>query len=173
MSQPVIKGLHHITLCASGAQDDVDFLTQVLGLRLIKQTVLFDGRYAHYRLYTDCSEIKDRNYFHSIYVRSPGGILTECAASVPEGFARDEPIDQLGMQLLLPPWFEHRREEIVAMLEPIVVPEHNRPATMAAAAGPGGAAQARKETEASAASGVTPSRRTSATFIGGDVPPQV
>jgi hypothetical protein len=90
---------------------------------------------------------------------------------VPEGFARDEPIDQLGMQLLLPPWFEHRREEIVAMLEPIVVPEHNRPATMAAGAGPaGGAAQSPKETDASAASGVTPSRRTSATFIGGDVP---
>ena len=27
--------------------------------------------------YTDCSEIKDRNYFHSIYCRSPGGILTD------------------------------------------------------------------------------------------------
>src|SRR5438876_4743365 len=51
MSQPVIKGLHHITLCASGAQDDLDFLTQVVGQRLIKQTILFDGRYAHYHLY--------------------------------------------------------------------------------------------------------------------------
>src|SRR5215468_884930 len=46
-----ISGLHHITLCARGAQEDVDFLTRVLGLRLIKQTVLFDGRYAHYHLY--------------------------------------------------------------------------------------------------------------------------
>ena len=77
--------------------------------------------------YTDCSEIKDRNYFHSIYVRSPGGILTECAASVPEGFGKDEPIDRLGKALLLPPWFEDRRKEIVAMLEPISVPEQNRP----------------------------------------------
>ena len=51
MANPVIKGLHHITLCASGAQEDVDFCTQVLGQRLIKQTVLFDGRYAHYHLY--------------------------------------------------------------------------------------------------------------------------
>ena len=51
MSNPVIRGIHHITLCASGAQEDVDFLSQVLGLRLIKQTVLFDGRYAHYHLY--------------------------------------------------------------------------------------------------------------------------
>src|SRR6516225_4784673 len=37
--------------------------------------------------YTDCSEIKDRNYFHSIYVRSPGGIMAECAATAPGGFA--------------------------------------------------------------------------------------
>ena len=51
MSSPAISGLHHITLCANGAQEDVDFITQVLGLRLIKQTVLFDGRYAHYHLY--------------------------------------------------------------------------------------------------------------------------
>jgi hypothetical protein len=29
--------------------------------------------------------------------------------------------------LLLPPWFEHRRAEIIAMLEPIVVPEANLP----------------------------------------------
>src|SRR5439155_76858 len=117
--------------------------------------------------YTDCSEIKDRNYFHSIYVRSPGGILTECAATVPDGFAKDEPFDQLGMQLLLPPWFEHQREQIVAMLEPIVVPEANRPAAMPAAAGSAGG---EKTNETGAASATGPSRRTSATFIGGDVP---
>ena len=73
--------------------------------------------------YTDCSEIKDRNYFHSIYVRSPGGVLVECAATVPGGFAKDEAFNQLGTHLLLPPWFEERRTEIMAMLEPIRVPE--------------------------------------------------
>lgn len=50
MDYPV-TGLHHITACASGAQEDVDFFTQVVGQRLIKQTILFDGRYAHYHLY--------------------------------------------------------------------------------------------------------------------------
>jgi glyoxalase family protein len=80
--------------------------------------------------YTDCSEIKDRNYFHSIYVRSPGGILTECAATAPGAFARDEPYDQLGTHMLLPPWFEERRDEIMAMLEPIKVPEFNGPVTV-------------------------------------------
>jgi glyoxalase family protein len=86
--------------------------------------------------FTDCSEIKDRNYFHSIYVRSPGGILTECAANAPGGFARDEPYDQLGTHMLLPPWFEERRAEIMAMLEPITVPEFNGPVTVQHGPGP-------------------------------------
>src|SRR5262249_31447217 len=77
--------------------------------------------------YTDCSEIKDRNYFHSIYCRCPGGILVECAATAEGAFARDEPMAQLGTHLLLPPWFEEKRAEIVAMLEPIAVPESNQP----------------------------------------------
>jgi glyoxalase family protein len=71
--------------------------------------------------YTDVSESKDRNYFHSIYVRMPGGVLFEIATT-DIGFATDEPLDQLGKTLLLPPWFEDRREEIVAPLEPISIP---------------------------------------------------
>jgi glyoxalase family protein len=80
--------------------------------------------------YTDVSEVKDRNYFHSIYVRSPGGVLLECAATVPGGFAKDEAFSQLGQHLLLPEWFEPRRAEIVAMLEPIKVPEWHPPVTV-------------------------------------------
>jgi glyoxalase family protein len=72
--------------------------------------------------YTDASEIKDRYYFHSMYVRSPGGILVECCCNVAGGFQKDEPADQLGAKLLLPPWFEDRREEILAGLEPITPP---------------------------------------------------
>lgn len=71
--------------------------------------------------YTDTSEQKDRNYFHSIYVRSPGGILCE-VATCDIGFAVDEPADELGQHLLLPPWFEPRRDEIVAPLEKITPP---------------------------------------------------
>jgi len=73
--------------------------------------------------YTDVSEIKDRNYFHSVYCRSPGGILVELA-TCDIGFAVDEPADHLGEKLLLPPWFEDRRQEIVAPLEPIRVPHY-------------------------------------------------
>jgi glyoxalase family protein len=77
--------------------------------------------------FTDASEIKDRFYFHSMYVRSPGGILVECTANVPRGFFQDEAPDALGTTLLLPPWFEDQRTAIVSQLEPITVPEENRP----------------------------------------------
>jgi glyoxalase family protein len=77
--------------------------------------------------YTDASEVKDRFYFHSMYVRSPGGILVECTANVQGGFYIDESPDELGTRLNLPPWYEDQRSEIVSMLEPVVVPEENRP----------------------------------------------
>jgi len=115
--------------------------------------------------YTDCSEIKDRFYFHSIYCRCPGGILVECAATAPGGFTKDEPADQLGTGLLLPEWFEARRNEIIAMLEPITVPESNRPRNASAVAAP-------PVTEAGgnqSSSGITASRR-APVFIGGDSP---
>src|SRR5690348_6970155 len=79
--------------------------------------------------FTDCSEIKDRFYFHSMYTRSPGGILIECTSNVPGGFYLDESPDELGTKLHLPPWYEDQRQAIVAQLEPITVPEENRPKT--------------------------------------------
>jgi len=77
--------------------------------------------------YTDASDVKDRFYFHSMYVRSPGGILVECTANVPGGFYLDETPEDLGRHLNLPPWYEEKRADILAMLEPITVPEANRP----------------------------------------------
>jgi len=53
--------------------------------------------------FTDCSEIKDRFYFHSMYTRSPGGILIECTSNVPGGFYQDETPEELGTKLHLPP----------------------------------------------------------------------
>jgi glyoxalase family protein len=77
--------------------------------------------------YTDASDIKDRYYFHSMYVRSPGGILIECTSTAPGGFYLDEVPEDLGRHLNLPPWYEEKRADIVSMLEPVTVPEANRP----------------------------------------------
>ncbi len=72
--------------------------------------------------FTDASDIKDRYYFYSMYTRSPGGILVECACSQAGGFFRDEDEAHLGSKLHLPPWWEHRTQEMLAQLEPIHAP---------------------------------------------------
>ncbi|MGH7920522.1 MAG: VOC family protein [Candidatus Dormibacteraceae bacterium] len=73
--------------------------------------------------YVDVSDVKDRNYFHSIYVRIPGGVLFEFATAGP-GFAIDEPADRLGRELQMPAAFAGRREQLLADLEPIELPAH-------------------------------------------------
>lgn len=60
----------------------------------------------------------DRQYFHSIYFREPGGVLFEVATS-DIGFTYDEPKEHLGEALKLPPWEESNREEIEQGLKPI------------------------------------------------------
>jgi glyoxalase family protein len=57
----------------------------------------------------------DRQYFHSVYFREPGGILCEIATDGP-GFTVDESKEALGSSLKLPTWFEQRRGEIEAAL---------------------------------------------------------
>jgi glyoxalase family protein len=69
--------------------------------------------------YTDCSEPKDRGYFHSVYNRTPGGALFEYAWSIPEGFLIDEEFESLGTEFQVPPQFLDQKDEILAMLEPI------------------------------------------------------
>jgi glyoxalase family protein len=60
----------------------------------------------------------DRFYFRSLYFREPNGILFEIATDEP-GFTADEPLDQLGQNLSLPPFLEPRRAEIEAGLKPL------------------------------------------------------
>lgn len=62
--------------------------------------------------------VLDREYFHSIYFREPGGVLFE-VATVPPGFAVDEPLAHLGRSLKLPPWYEPSRQKIEKLLTPI------------------------------------------------------
>ncbi len=64
------------------------------------------------------TEIIDRNYFHSIYFREPGGVLFEIATDGP-GFMIDEERDALGESLKLPEKYESRRTEIESRLIPI------------------------------------------------------
>ena len=61
------------------------------------------------------TEVRDRQYFRSIYFREPGGVLFEIA-TVPPGFTVDETLPRLGQDLKLPPWEEPHRVAIETKL---------------------------------------------------------
>jgi glyoxalase family protein len=69
--------------------------------------------------YTDCTEVKDRGYFMSVYNRTPAGALFEYAWSKPESWAIDEKPEELGKTFQIPPVFADRADEMVAYLEPL------------------------------------------------------
>ena len=94
--------IHHCAFRVDGNEPQLAFRDYVEGLG-----------------YTDVSDVKDRKYFHSVYVRTPGGALFEAANSVADGFMIDEPKQDLGKDFQLPPWYEDRRQELIKALEPI------------------------------------------------------
>ena len=74
------------------------------------------------KLEYDVTPIIDRQYFHSIYFREPGGVLFEIATD-PPGFATDESVERLGTSLKLPPWLEKVRPELEKVLPRIELPK--------------------------------------------------
>lgn len=66
----------------------------------------------------DVTEVKDRHYFKAIYMKELGGVIFEYATEGP-GFTIDESSENLGTNLMLPPMYEFKRDEIEAKLPPI------------------------------------------------------
>jgi len=56
-------GLHHVSAIAGDPQENVDFYTDILGFRLVKQTVNFDDKFMYHLYYGDDSG-------------SPGSLIT-------------------------------------------------------------------------------------------------
>ena len=143
-----IAGLHHITLLCADVERSAAFYRELLGMRLVKQTVNSDDRSARHLFFGDeegrpgtlvtcleyprmepgrvgsgsthhfalaveseeelaawrdylvsrgvpCSEVLDRTYFKSLYMRDPDGHIVELATSGP-GVTADEPPEELG-----------------------------------------------------------------------------
>jgi glyoxalase family protein len=65
--------------------------------------------------------IIDRQYFHSVYFRTPMGVLFELATR-DVGFAIDEPVASLGEALRLPPQYERLRDTLEQQLTPLSNP---------------------------------------------------
>lgn len=103
--KPSVNGrgiIHHV---AFRAKDDEE-------LSALREKVLDMGLHP--------TEIIDRHWFHSVYFQSPGGVLFEIATDGP-GYTVDENPDELGQNLILPPWLESRREMIEKRLPDITV----------------------------------------------------
>ncbi|RIV18230.1 ring-cleaving dioxygenase [Fibrisoma montanum] len=101
------------SLQGAGSVHHVAFSTDTDETQISIQEKLLEAGY-------HVTPVQDRNYFHSIYFREPGGILFEVATN-PPGFAVDEPVSELGTHLKLPEWYEPRRAKIEADLPVITV----------------------------------------------------
>src|SRR6266516_4579858 len=85
-----LTGYHHITACAGGAQEDVNFFTNVLGLRMAKQTVLMDGKIPIYHLYYSNANLEPGSVMTTFpYGRKEGrrgsGQVQATSFTVPKG----------------------------------------------------------------------------------------
>jgi glyoxalase family protein len=75
------------------------------------------------RLGVGVTDVRDRNYFRSIYFREPGGVLFEIATDGP-GFTADESPAELGTMLKLPPQYESMRQRLELSLPPLRLLPH-------------------------------------------------
>lgn len=91
--------IHHIAFRTVDDAEQQEYLTQL--------------RQAGERV----TPVQDRQYFRSIYFRTPGGVLFEVATDAP-GFLYDEPVAELGESLKLPTWLEPHRAEIERAVPP-------------------------------------------------------
>ncbi|HKE89088.1 MAG TPA: ring-cleaving dioxygenase [Gemmatimonadales bacterium] len=97
---PAVNGLgtvHHVAFAIADAEEQLKIRAE-----LVRQGV-------------QVTEVRDRQYFRSIYFREPGGVLFEIA-TVPPGFTADETLPCLGQDLKLPPWEEPHRATIETKL---------------------------------------------------------
>lgn len=98
---------------SAGTVHHIAFRTANSASQLQVQKILLDNGF-------QVTEVKDRNYFTSIYFREPGGVLFEIATDEP-GFAVDEDEAHLGELLKLPDWAEPSRSKIEAALAPVTL----------------------------------------------------
>jgi glyoxalase family protein len=93
--------VHHVAFATLNDKTQLEFREKLLTKGIVNPTPVID-----------------RQYFHSVYFREPGGILFEAATS-DIGFTLDEPKEHLGENLKLPPWEEKNRNGIEKLLTPI------------------------------------------------------
>jgi phospholipase/carboxylesterase len=77
------------------------------------------------RLNSSPTNSHDRKYFHSLYVREPGGTLLELATDGP-GMIVDEPVETLGTRVFTPPDAAERTADLAVLLPQFALPGEER-----------------------------------------------
>ncbi len=98
-----VGSVHHVAFRIAGDEEQILWRSEALSRGL------------------QVTPVQDRNYFHSVYFREPGGVLFEVATD-PPGFTVDESVAELGASLRLPDWLEPEREVLEAKLPPLDLP---------------------------------------------------
>jgi|SRR5699024_1201724 len=97
--------VHHVAFRAKDREEQ----------KAMRQEVLDRGLY-----FNEVTEIIDRDFFFSVYFRSPGGVLFEIATDGPGyGSVLDE--EDMGRELYLPDWIEPKRDGIEKNLPEITI----------------------------------------------------
>jgi glyoxalase family protein len=89
-----ISGIHHITAIASSAAENLAFYENILGLRLVKQTVNFDDPYTYHLYYGDAAGAPGTIITFFPWQDLPrgkagAGMVTAIAFSIPAGSIDD------------------------------------------------------------------------------------
>jgi glyoxalase family protein len=105
-----LPGVAHANLGA-GSVHHIAFAVPTRADQLEVRKALLDTGY-------QLTPVIDRDYFFSVYFRTPGGVLFEIATNEP-GFNRDEDSAHLGEALKLPRQHEHLRAQLEKTLEPL------------------------------------------------------
>ncbi len=92
-----VGNIHHIAFCVDGEEEQRMIMRRLNMARIPNSGII------------------DRFWFKSLYFRDPDGNLLEIATRGP-GYTRDEPLEELGKRLILPPWLERSRAVIEARL---------------------------------------------------------
>jgi glyoxalase family protein len=95
----------------SGSVHHIAFAVEDRAAQLAVRKALADTGY-------NITPVIDRDYFWSVYFRTPGGVLFEVATNEP-GFNRDEDTAHLGESLKLPSQHEHLRATLERTLQPL------------------------------------------------------
>lgn len=120
-TQPL--GIHHVTAIATAPQRNADFYREVLGLRLVKQTVNFDAPDTYHLYYGDEAGHPGTilTFFpwpHAPFGRHGAGQATTTAFSVPEGSLGywEQRLQERGVEIL--EQTTRASDEVLALADP-------------------------------------------------------